>query len=82
MMIFDVYLIVILIPINLKICHFLLFSEDEPRLFETTMSPDLVNDLFEDVDDLEKELFDKEKEEIPDELEDEDIDTPRGKYLS
>ena len=43
------------------------------------MSPDLVNDLFDDVTDLEKELFEKEKddkEEIPDEVTDEDIVIP------
>ena len=58
---------------------FLFCSEDKPRLFETTMSPDLVNDLFDDVTDLEEELFEKEKddkEEIPDEVTDEDIVIP------
>ena len=43
------------------------------------MSPDLVNDLFDDVADLEKDLFEKEKddkEEIPDEVTDEDIVIP------
>ena len=57
----------------------LFFSEDKPRLFETTMSPDLVNDLFDDVNDLEEKLFEKEKddkEKIPDEVTDEGIAIP------